>query len=164
MRTLKTAQLACLLTTIPSDSHTWNLVYLELLLKELDLHTVNLGSCVPADMVIDAVVKRKPDFVVFSTLNGHGISQIPSVLSEMRRALGADMPPVVVGGELSTDEAPSAALQRAMLAGGVDAVFLGECAIRDFRQWLENFKLSRSPAALAIVTLERATTVGKSRT
>jgi methylaspartate mutase sigma subunit len=68
-------QPTALLTTIESDSHSWNLVYMELLLKEQSFRVVNLGPCAPVPKTIAAIAEFGPDVVVVSTVNGHGYLQ-----------------------------------------------------------------------------------------
>ncbi|MGW5641158.1 methylaspartate mutase, partial [Streptomyces sp. NPDC003832] len=59
-------------TGTSSDAHTWNLIYLELLLTEWGHRVTNLGACVPEQLVVTEVLTHSPDLVVVSSVNGHG--------------------------------------------------------------------------------------------
>ncbi|WP_278255873.1 hypothetical protein [Nocardioides convexus] len=52
------------LSSVSSDSHTWNLVYLQLLLEENGCAVVNLGATTPDDLVADALREHRPDALV----------------------------------------------------------------------------------------------------
>lgn len=112
-----------LLATIPSDAHTWNLVYLDLLLTELGCRTVNLGACTPADLLRSAVAAHRPGLVVISTVNGHGWLEAPDLARRLRGAAGGADVPLVIGGKLGTEPAAAAGYARTVLAAGFDAVF-----------------------------------------
>ena len=60
------------IATVPSDSHMWNLVYIELLLKEHGWDVNNLGACTPLELVVDTCLAERPDMLVVSSVNGHG--------------------------------------------------------------------------------------------
>src|SRR4051794_3816749 len=60
------------IATVPSDSHMWNMVYIELLLKEHGWDVINLGACTPPDLVVDTCLAERPDMLVISSVNGHG--------------------------------------------------------------------------------------------
>jgi methylaspartate mutase sigma subunit len=118
--------LSVLVTTVASDSHTWNLVYLELALTELG-HTVrNLGPCVPADVVVRAALADRPDLVVVSTVNGHGYRDGLELIRRLRRRPELASLPVVIGGKLDIG-GPARATGRdgraRLRAAGFDAVF-----------------------------------------
>ncbi|GJF29094.1 methylaspartate mutase [Kitasatospora sp. NE20-6] len=111
-----------LLTTGSSDAHTWNLVHLQLLLEEHGHSVLNLGPCVPEQLLVDTAQLTRPDLVVLSSVNGHGH------LDGLRaaRALRADRTtrdiPMVIGGLLGIS--PEGAEQRTaeLLAAGFDQV------------------------------------------
>jgi methylaspartate mutase sigma subunit len=94
------APLRCLVSTIPSDSHTWNLVMLQLLLEEHSQEVANLGPCPPWRLVLDSCRRLSPDLLVVSTVNGHGHLEIPDLI----RMLDADEElrriHLIVGGKL----------------------------------------------------------------
>lgn len=53
-----------LLSTVSSDSHTWNLVYLSLLLEEHGYEVHNLGATVPDELLITTARSQQPDVIV----------------------------------------------------------------------------------------------------
>jgi methylmalonyl-CoA mutase cobalamin-binding subunit len=98
------APLRVLLSSVASDAHTWNLVFLQLLLEEHGCEVVNLGACVPDQMLIDRCREVMPDVVVISTVNGHGYLDGMRLIRRLRAdEVGADMR-VVIGGKLGIDD------------------------------------------------------------
>ncbi len=92
------------LTTIPSDSHNWNLIYMQLLLEENDFEVINLGACTTYEEVEQACLEFKPTVIVVSTVNGHGYLEGKTLIEKIRaRPELADLP-VYIGGKLSTDK------------------------------------------------------------
>ena len=89
-----------LLTTTSSDAHTWNLVYLQLLLEELGSTVVNLGPCVPESLLIDSAESLNPDAIVVSTVNGHGVRDGLSLIRALRAVPSIRPTSVVIGGML----------------------------------------------------------------
>jgi len=125
-----------LLTTVESDAHTWNLVYIETLLEEHGIEIINLGPCVPADMTIDAIEAHRPDGVIVSSVNGHGFLQGRELYRRAAERLGDELPAMLIGGKLSTNEESAAAIKRELTTLGFSGVFVGRRAIPEFRQWL----------------------------
>ncbi|WP_149828629.1 cobalamin-dependent protein [Streptomyces tailanensis] len=87
-------------TSMASDSHTWNLVFLQLLLEELGHDVVNLGPCVPDDLLVTRCAAIRPAFVVISSVNGHGCQDGLRVIRRLRSHPGLFAMPVVIGGKL----------------------------------------------------------------
>jgi methylaspartate mutase sigma subunit len=113
------------LTSVSSDSHTWNLVFLELLLKEHGSEVINLGACVPDAAVIEAVREHRPDAVVISSVNGHGHIDGARLITEVRThrdPLVATVP-VMIGGKLGIQGAQNTRLADELVTAGFDAVF-----------------------------------------
>ncbi|QKW21202.1 cobalamin B12-binding domain-containing protein [Kitasatospora sp. NA04385] len=113
------------LSTVSSDSHTWNLVFLQLLLEEQGYEVVNLGACVPDGVLIEAVRLHRPDSVVISSVNGHGHIDGARLIAALRadadpRVAGV---PVMIGGKLGIRGADDADLAGELVAAGFDAVF-----------------------------------------
>lgn len=134
----------CILSTIESDSHMWNLVYMELLLNEYGFDVHNLGCCVAEDETVKAVMEHCPDLVVISTLNGHGYVQGKSLIENYRQELGEKAPTIVIGGNLSTNIDSYAQLSEKLLQAGFDGVFTGPDAVESFDRFLHKVKLSRA--------------------
>ncbi|MFE2250940.1 cobalamin B12-binding domain-containing protein [Streptomyces lavendulae] len=113
-----------LLSGTASDSHTWNLVYLQLFLEELGHRVHNLGPCVPDGLLTGACAADgpgRPDLVVVSSVNGHGYRDGLGAVQALRRA-GVTLP-VVIGGKLGVAGVPDPRQRRRLLDAGCDAVF-----------------------------------------
>ncbi|WP_016908611.1 cobalamin B12-binding domain-containing protein [Streptomyces xiaopingdaonensis] len=109
-------------TTVASDSHTWNLVFLQLLLEELGCHVVNLGPCVPDELLLERCREARPAAVVVSTVNGHGHQDGLRVVRRLRADDLLAATPVVIGGKLGVD-GDSTSHAAELMAAGFDAVF-----------------------------------------
>ena len=105
-----------------SDAHTWNLIYLQLLVEELGYRVVNLGPCVPEELLLAACIRLRPAFVVLSSVNGHG-GQDGLRLIRRLRAVGElrDLR-IVIGGKLGIGGADPQIVAE-LAAAGFDAVF-----------------------------------------
>ncbi|MFJ4905015.1 cobalamin B12-binding domain-containing protein [Streptomyces sp. NPDC093249] len=112
-----------LLTGTASDSHTWNLVYLQLLLEELGHRVVNIGPCVTDDLLAAACHTHTPGLVVISSVNGHGYRDGLSAVRRLRAEPGLGTQPVVIGGKLGVAGARDHERAAQLLAAGCDAVF-----------------------------------------
>lgn len=126
-----------LLTTIPSDAHSWNLVFMQMFLEERGCRVINLGTCVPFQQVIDTCAGETPDLVVVSTTNGHGYMEG----AELARLLGTldnrSRLKLVVGGKLGVDQAQDPEYAEILSKAGFDAVFYGAAALDDFIALME---------------------------
>lgn len=132
-----------LLSGTASDSHTWNLVYLQLLLEETGYRVVNLGACVPPALLADECEAEQPDLVVLSTVNGHGYQDGPRALAELRSRPGLAAVPVVIGGKLGIG-GPEPAQADALRAAGFAEVFDDDTAITRFREFIASHALCRT--------------------
>jgi methylaspartate mutase sigma subunit len=113
-----------LLSTVSSDAHTWNLVYLKLFLEEHGYLVTCLGACVPDELLIDTALRQRPDAIVVSSVNGHGAIDGARMVTSLRaRPELADVP-VVIGGKLGL-AGDDTARTRDLLGAGFTAV-LGE--------------------------------------
>lgn len=122
-------------TSVSSDAHTWNLVYLQLLLEELGCRVTNLGGCTPDETIVNECVASSPDLVVVSSLNGHGAQDGIKLIDAIRSRPGLTATPVVIGGKLDVTGGDGGAVER-LLVAGFDAVFQenegGTIAFRSF--------------------------------
>jgi methylaspartate mutase sigma subunit len=118
-----------ILTSIPSDSHTWNLLYLQLLLEEHGCEVTNLGACVPVDTLVAECVQVRPDLIVVSTVNGHGLHEAPDLARAVRDTPELADVPLVVGGKLDTAGSRDAAGFGRLAEAGFDAVLVGDGAV-----------------------------------
>ncbi|MFF8955683.1 cobalamin B12-binding domain-containing protein [Streptomyces sp. NPDC014894] len=120
-----------LVSGVSSDAHTWNLVFLHLLLEEMGYRVTNLGSCVPDDLLIDACRRLRPDALVLSSVNGHGALDGGRVIARLRRDPELLRLFAVIGGKLGVDGASGAHGPR-LLEAGFDAVFEDGVPTGDF--------------------------------
>ncbi|GGZ22742.1 hypothetical protein GCM10010300_77940 [Streptomyces olivaceoviridis] len=117
------------LTTIASDSHTWNLLFLQLLLEEQGWEVTNLGACVPVDVLVEEAAARTPDLIVVSTVNGHGAEEAPGLARAVRAVPALAEVPLVVGGKLDTSGSTGPDVHAALTDAGFDAVLTGASAV-----------------------------------
>lgn len=110
------------LSSVPTDSHMWNLVALQLLLEELGHEVVNLGACVPVPLLLATCRAERPDCVVLSTINGHGHVDGARVIAALRADPALAGLAVVIGG-LFGMRGSDPRLCRELLESGFDAVF-----------------------------------------
>ncbi|MEU6665898.1 cobalamin-dependent protein [Streptomyces sp. NPDC046727] len=106
-----------------SDSHTWNLVYLQLLLEEHGHRVINLGPCVPEDLLITEALTHRPALIVISSVNGHGYHDGMRTVTRLREHPGLAAVPAVIGGKLGIAGRCGSEETAALRAAGYDAVF-----------------------------------------
>jgi methylaspartate mutase sigma subunit len=135
-RTREMFGLRAVLASTVSDSHTWNLVFLQLLLKEHGYQVRNLGACVPPELLAQRCAAWPPDLVVLSSVNGHGIYDGIGAVSALRAVPELLATPVVIGGKLGIDHAdPEQGIT--LLNAGIDSVFgEGAAELARFRAYL----------------------------
>jgi len=134
--------LRVLVTSLPSDAHTWNLIFLQKYIEECGHDVVNLGSCVPAEELARACIRYIPDLVVISSVNGHGMADGLRVITYMRAVPELSGIPVAIGGKLSTTGQISTEQMEQLVAAGFDAVF-GEASLPGLRTMLTGGRYSR---------------------
>lgn len=128
-------RMQAVLATLPSDAHGWNLVALELLLREEGFTVANLGVCTPAEEVLEACRRLDPRVLVVSTLNGHGGLEGPDLIRRVRAQRRFRTLPCVIGGHLGVDPARHENLAAQLREAGFDAVYRAE-QVEDFRGFL----------------------------
>ncbi|MFB7664792.1 cobalamin B12-binding domain-containing protein [Kitasatospora sp. NPDC056138] len=122
-----------------SDSHTWNLVFLQLLLEEMGFEVVNLGPCVPAELLIAESLARRPALLVVSSVNGHGYQDGIRMISKLRERAELAAVPAVIGGKLGISGGQSAEQLAELVNAGYDAVFDdGAEGIASFQRLLDS--------------------------
>jgi len=137
-----------LLSTVASDSHTWNLVYLQLLVTELGWHVVNLGPCVPDGTLLDASQRHHPALVLITTVNGHGAEDGERLIRRLRAEPVLASTPVVIGGKLGIDGEEGARLRaQRLLRAGFTAVLEGPGAVPRLRSLLGELRSQTGLAA-----------------
>ncbi|MFI5611162.1 cobalamin B12-binding domain-containing protein [Amycolatopsis sp. NPDC051903] len=124
-----------IVSSMASDSHTWNLVYLELLVGELGYDVVNLGACVPDELLESECLSRRPAMLVLSSVNGHGYQDGLRVIQRLRAFPELRALPVVIGGKLGVDGALTAAETAQLVLAGFDAVFDDQQSSASFRRF-----------------------------
>lgn len=116
--------LRVLVTGTASDSHTWNLVYLQLALEEWGHRVTNLGPCVPADLLAAKCRESAPDLVVISSVNGHGYRDGLTAITGLRAEEGpAGAVPVAIGGKLGIAGRPDPQWAARLREAGCTRVF-----------------------------------------
>jgi methylaspartate mutase sigma subunit len=132
--------LTFLLCTIPTDSHVWNLVALQLVIEEMGHRVINLGPCTPLTLLVESSRDARPDCVVVSTVNGHGRVDGARLIAALRAEPDLAEVPVVIGGKLGIHDDREADLRDEMHELGYDAVFPvyadAETALAAFRAFV----------------------------
>jgi methylaspartate mutase sigma subunit len=106
-----------------SDSHTWNLVFLQLLIEELGYNVVNLGPCVPDELLVSECCQIAPLMIVISSVNGHGHQDGMRVIGQLRDCAQLARTPTVIGGKLGISGGQDMQSLDELRAAGFDAVF-----------------------------------------
>jgi methylaspartate mutase sigma subunit len=125
------------LATIPSDCHSWNLLYMTYFLEELDFSVINLGVCTPLDLLADTCTKENPDLVVISTINGHGCIEGIELIQRLKPVEIQRQMPVVIGGILCINPYDLPKHASTLQLAGFDRVFFGDNSIPEFHAFLK---------------------------
>lgn len=125
-----------LLTSITSDSHTWNLIFMQLLLEENGYEVINIGSCTPIEDLIHAAHNHKPDLLVISTVNGHGYKEGIEFINEIKKYDMLNNMRSVIGGKLDTDNGSNVSIKENLLKSGFDRVFNDDNSIAEFLKYI----------------------------
>lgn len=125
-----------IVTGTASDAHTWNLVYLQLLLEELGRQVSNLGPCMPDDELVDTCRRAEPALIVLSSVNGHGVSDGLRLVRRLREQPELAATPIVIGGKLGITGAGDSRHTRDLLDAGFDEVFDEGAGIEPFRSFV----------------------------
>lgn len=124
------------IATVPSDSHMWNLVYIELVLSELGWEVNNLGACTPVELVVEICLAERPDLLVVSSVNGHGHIGGRKLIGQLRSRPELEHLSVVIGGKLGTLGADNAVFAEPLLSAGYSAVFTEGAALEGFKRFI----------------------------
>lgn len=135
-RALSRSGRSALVSSVSSDAHTWNLVFLQLLLEELGYDVVNVGACVPDDLLIEQCRLHRPDIVVISSVNGHGHLDGDRLIRRLRAEEDLVSLPVIIGGKLGTRGEQPGTYGPELLAAGFSAVFEENAGVLEFREYL----------------------------
>lgn len=134
-----------LVSGVASDSHTWNLMFLQLLLEELGHEVHNLGACVGSELLVEQCLLRRPDLVVLSSVNGHGHLDGARMVRALRARPELASTTVIIGGKLGITGAEDRPAARALLDAGFDAVF--DESTEQFRRFVVASVAPRSVSA-----------------
>lgn len=125
-----------IVTGLSSDAHTWNLVFIHLLLEDLGHRVVNLGPCTPHSEIVEACRRRRPDLVVVSSINGHGFNDAGPLIGALRSRWSSAELPVVIGGKLGIFDDGRDEQRRTLLDAGYDGVFDEHVALASFEAFV----------------------------
>jgi methylaspartate mutase sigma subunit len=106
-----------------SDSHTWNLIFLQLFAEERGHRVRNLGPCVPAGLLLAECLTEPPAVVVLSSVNGHGETDGLRMVAALRSRQELAAVPVVIGGKLGIRGGTDPHRVQRLLAAGFDGVY-----------------------------------------
>jgi methylaspartate mutase sigma subunit len=136
--------LSVVLTSVSSDSHTWNLVVLQLVLEELGHQVHNLGACVPDELMVSECLRLRPDLIVVSSVNGHGFHDGLRLIRQVRSHAGLAGTPMVIGGKLGI-AGPGCDRSRAQLtAAGYGAVFEDGTGLTAFQSYVGRLAIGQA--------------------
>jgi methylaspartate mutase sigma subunit len=145
-------RLRVLVTGTVSDAHTWNLVFLTLLFREMGHQVVTLGSCVPETEVVQRCQELNPDLVAVSSVNGHGYLDGLRLIRLLRRTAGCEQLPAVIGGKLTIEGKLEDAHMTALLEAGYGAVFDdrgGDSVLAELNRFVDRVSLDLARRELA---------------
>lgn len=142
-----TKKRTAIVSSVASDSHSWNLVFLQLWLEERHFVVRNLGNCVPAGEIARACAESAPDLLVVSSVNGHGAAEGLEVIEALKASGRAEAKRVVIGGKLTTTTEGQSELRQTLLERGFDGVFVEPSAVSDFESYLQSCGLLASSAS-----------------
>jgi methylmalonyl-CoA mutase cobalamin-binding subunit len=121
-----------IVATTADDSHIWNLVGVELKLRDRGYQVKNLGACTPATEIAEAVRSHRPVLLAISTINGHGALSIAPILETLQDYQLKRAVKIVIGGLLTIDPAVAPSVAQRLLDQGADAVLTGDDAWQRF--------------------------------
>lgn len=138
--------LRVVLSSVSSDSHTWNLVFLQLYLEYFGHFVVNLGACVPDEEVITTCLREQPDLLVVSTVNGHGYIDGERLIKRVRTAPLLTSLASVIGGKLGIYGEGNSTYVDQLLQAGYDAVFEDSRGLDQFNRYLRALSIKKGQA------------------
>lgn len=142
-----------LLSSVSSDSHTWNLVFLQLFLEFKGHEVRNLGGCTPDSEIISVCEEMAPDLLVISSVNGHGNIDGERLIRKLRQNnLLADLP-VAIGGKLGIHGVENTQHIDRLLNVGFTAVFEASSSIGFFEDFVKGVSVQlRRPEAVGAMS------------
>jgi methylaspartate mutase sigma subunit len=140
-----TRGLSVVVTSVASDSHTWNLVFLQLVLEELGHRVHNLGACIPDDLLVAECLRIQPSLVVVSSVNGHGFHDAMQLIARIRACRELVTTPIVIGGKLGIAGPGGRRSCDRLRSAGFDAVFEEDAGMVAFRSFVEQLTVRVTP-------------------
>lgn len=147
MYDLTRAEPVVILTSVSCDAHTWNLVFLQLLLEEHGARVVNLGACTPDELIIQECRAVRPSALVVSTVNGHGHIDGGRLIRKLRAQPDLAGLRAVIGGKLGVGGAANARYAAELVDAGYDASFEAESAVNGLDSFLATVSAPALPPA-----------------
>jgi methylaspartate mutase sigma subunit len=148
--TITTGRGTVVVSGVASDAHTWNLVFLQLMIEELGYDVVNLGPCVTPELLVAECEQHKPALVVISSVNGHGYQDGLRLIDEVRASSELVATPVVIGGKLGIAGSLDGGAAQRLVTAGFDAVFEdGARTVLSFYDFMTALGSSTQPSAAA---------------
>jgi methylmalonyl-CoA mutase cobalamin-binding subunit len=132
-------KIKCLLTSVPSDSHMWNLIYIQLFLQEHGYEVNNIGCCTPIDLLMQKYIEQQPELIVISTINGHGYVEGRAIIEAFKSRFGDNCPKMVIGGKLSIDPSENPQIRQHLMSLGFDEVLISD-SLTPFTNFLNQLK------------------------
>ncbi|WP_055490394.1 cobalamin B12-binding domain-containing protein [Streptomyces sp. TP-A0356] len=128
-------------TSVSSDAHMWNLVFLQLLLEERGGTVINLGACVPDDVIMEECRRSRPDALVVSTVNGHGHLDGLRLIQKIRADPELAGMRVVIGGKLGIKGSENVRFGAELVAAGFDSAFEADAGLSEFDAFLSSMEV-----------------------
>jgi methylaspartate mutase sigma subunit len=149
---MKKHNLNIILTGTPSDSHMWNLIFMELFLQEHNCTVHNLGPCVSPGQLQGVLKKRPCDLVVISSINGHLFQDAIKIISSFPKQDFPALPPFVLGGKMGISQKDAFFQKKKLLKLGYDGVFVERNALERFTHYLDGLATlkNKSPLRYAV--------------
>ncbi|MEX5740630.1 cobalamin B12-binding domain-containing protein [Acinetobacter baumannii] len=110
--------------TIPSDSHSWNLVFMSLFLQDHGYDVVNLGACTPISSILQEIYRNRPDLILVSTVNGHGYIEGVDISKKLKNNNATKNIKLVIGGKVGVSGDENIKHLEVLVNSGFDGVFI----------------------------------------
>ncbi len=97
-----------------------------MLLEDAGHEVVNLGPCVPDDLLLASARATRPDAIIVSSVNGLAGVDGARAAHAIRSCPETSEIPMIIGGKLGISQGSRDATVAALLAAGYDSVFADE--------------------------------------
>jgi methylaspartate mutase sigma subunit len=131
-----------------SDSHTWNLIFMELFLKENNCQVRNLGACVSIEEISEETKKFPPDLIIVSSINGHLFQDGIKIINSLNQKFPKKLPPLVIGGRMGVSVIESDFQKKKLHKLGYEGVFVGQNSLIHFKKYLNHFRKDKEAKPL----------------